>query len=66
MYKVMQLFICRGYLNPLTITGCINVDIGATANLVLVDKVCYLSDMLSVDGDADWYSCGDQNMNWME
>jgi len=29
------------------------VDIGAGAKLELVDKFCYLSDMLSVDGDAD-------------
>jgi len=27
--------------------------IGASAKLELVDKVCYLGDMLSVDGDAD-------------
>jgi len=29
------------------------VDIGASAKLELVDKFCYLCDMLSVDGDAD-------------
>ena len=29
------------------------MDIGASANLVVVDKFCYLGDMLSVDGDAD-------------
>jgi len=29
------------------------VDIGASAKLELVDKICYLGDMLSVDGDAD-------------
>ena len=29
------------------------VDIGGDANLELVDKFCYLGDMLSVDGDAD-------------
>jgi len=27
--------------------------IGASAKLELVDKFCYLGDMLSVDGDAD-------------
>jgi len=27
--------------------------IGGDANLELVDKFCYLGDMLSVDGDAD-------------
>ena len=30
-----------------------SVDIGASAKLALVDKFCYLGDMLSVDGDAD-------------
>jgi len=29
------------------------IDIGASANLELVDKFSYLGDMLSVDGDAD-------------
>jgi len=29
------------------------VDIGASANLEVVDKFCYLGDMLSVNGDAD-------------
>jgi len=29
------------------------MDIGASANLEVVDKFCYLRDMLSVDGDAD-------------
>jgi len=29
------------------------VDIGGDANLELVDKFCYLGDMVSVDGDAD-------------
>jgi len=29
------------------------VNVGASANLELVDKYCYLGDMLSVDGDAD-------------
>jgi len=29
------------------------VDIGASANLEVVDKFSYLGDMLSVDGDAD-------------
>jgi len=28
------------------------VDIGASAKLELVDKFCYIDDMLSVDGDA--------------
>jgi len=49
MYKVMKSFICRGCVNP----GRTSVDIGVNANLELVDKFCYLGDMLSVDGDAD-------------
>ena len=40
-------------MNPVTGTGCTSVDIGADANLELVDKFCYLGDMLSMDGDAD-------------
>jgi len=44
MYKVMKSFICGGRTS---------VHIGASANLELVDKFCYLGDMLSVDGDAD-------------
>jgi len=32
---------------------CTSVDIGVNANLELVDKFCYLGDMLSVDGDVD-------------
>jgi len=38
---------------PVTGTGCTNVVIGVNANLELVDKFCYLGDMLGVDGDAD-------------
>ena len=33
--------------------GCTSFDIGAIAKLELVDKFCYLGDMLSVDGDAE-------------
>jgi len=32
MSKVMQSFICRGCLNPVMSTGCIIVDIVASAN----------------------------------
>jgi len=34
-------------------TGHRSVDIGASTNLQVVDKFCYLGDTLSVDGDAD-------------
>jgi len=53
MYKVMKTFICRGCVIPVTGTGCTSVDIGVNKNLELVDKFCYLSDMLRVDEDAD-------------
>jgi len=53
MYKVMKTFVCRGCVNPVTGTGRTSVDIGVNANLELVDKFCYLCDMLSVDEDAD-------------
>jgi len=38
---------------PVTGAGCTSVDIGINANLELVDKFCYLGDMLSVNGNAD-------------
>jgi len=53
MYKVMKSFICRCCLNPVTSTGRAIVDIGASINLVLVDKFSYLGDILNVAGDAD-------------
>jgi len=40
-------------VNPVTGTGCTSVDIVVNANLELVNKFCYLGDMLSVDRDAD-------------
>jgi len=58
MYKVTKLFICRRCLNPVTDTVHTSVDIGVNGNLELVDKFCYLGDILSVDGGADagsWY-----------
>jgi len=42
-----------GCLNLVTSAGRTSVDIGASAKLELVDKFCYLGDMLSVDGDAE-------------
>ena len=53
MSNVTKSFICRGCLNLVTSTGCTSVDIGASANLELVDKFCYFDDMLSMDRDAD-------------
>jgi len=40
-------------MNPVTGTGCTSVDSGVNANLELMDKFCYLGDMLSVNGDSD-------------
>jgi len=37
----------------LTSTGCTRADTCASANQDLVNKFCYLGDVLSVDGDAD-------------
>jgi len=52
--KVMKSFTCRGCFNPVTSIGCTSVDIGASANLELVDKFCYLGfDTSNVNGDAD-------------
>jgi len=53
MYKVMKSLICRGCCNPVISTGHTSVNIDASANLELVNKFCYLGDMLSMDGDAD-------------
>ena len=49
----MKSFICRGCVNPVTGSGCTNIDTGVNAYLELVDKFCYLGDVLSVDRDAD-------------
>ena len=40
-------------MNAVISTGHASVDIGASANMEVVDKFCYLGDMMSVDGDAD-------------
>ena len=40
-------------MNPVTGTGCTCVDIGVNTNLELVDKFCYLGDILSIDGHAN-------------
>jgi len=51
MYKVMKSFTRRGCSNPVISTGHTSVDIGASANLEVVGKFCYLGDMLSVNGE---------------
>jgi len=54
-YKVMRSFICRGCSNPVISrpTRHTSVDIDASASLEVVDKFCYLGNMLNVGGDAD-------------
>ena len=49
----MRSFICRVCSNPVLSTGHTSVNIGTSANLEVVDKLCDVGDMLSVDGDAD-------------
>ena len=49
----MKSFICRGCVNPVTGAGRTSVVIGVNANQELVDKFCYLGDMLSVHGVVD-------------
>jgi len=67
MYKVMKSFIYRGGVISVTGTGCTSVDICCDANLELVDKFCYLGDMLTVECRRRCRcSCGDQNLNWMQ
>jgi len=53
MSKETMSFICRGCLNLVTSAGRTNLNIDASARLELVDKFCYLGDMLSSNGDAD-------------
>jgi len=50
MYKVTKSFICRGCSNPVISKRHTSVDIGASAHLEVVDKFCYLGDMLSLEG----------------
>ena len=49
----VKTFTCKGCLNPVTSAGHTSVDIGAIANVELVDQCCYLGDMLSVEEEAD-------------
>jgi len=42
----MRSFIWRGCSNPVIITGHTSVDVGASANLEVVDKFCYRGNTL--------------------
>jgi len=50
MYKVIRSFTGRGCSNPIISTGHTSVDIGASENLEIVDKFCYLGDMMTECG----------------
>jgi len=52
MSKVTVIFMQR-LLESSSSTGCSSIYTGTSANLELLDKFCYLGDMLSVDGDVD-------------
>jgi len=60
MYEVMRSFICRGCSNPVIGTCHTTVDIGASANLEVVDKLCYLGDMLTARRNftENYVTCG--------
>ena len=64
MSKVAKSFICSGCLHPVTSKGRTSVDIGASTKLELVDKFCYLGDMLNVDGDTEFELVGISSGSW--
>ena len=64
MSKVAKSFICSGCLNPVTSKGRTSVDIRASTKLELVDKFCYLGDMLNVDGDTEFELDGISSGSW--
>ena len=53
LFVLPVLFKFLSYCLQCCVTHCVTCDIGASAKLELVDKFCYLGDMLSVDGDGD-------------
>jgi len=48
-----KFFVCRGCTDQPASLDRTTVDISDGASIELVDKFCYLGDMLIVDGDAD-------------
>jgi len=46
--------ICGGCMDPVAGVGRASVDVGVSAVLELVDKLCYLGDMLGVGGMLVW------------
>ena len=53
MSKVMKSFISRDVMNSVINTGRTSEDIDVSANLELVNKICYLGDMLYVPTYTD-------------
>jgi len=53
MIKVTESFACRGCTDQPFSMDRTSMDIGDDASQEIVDKFCYLGDMLSIDGDAD-------------
>jgi len=53
MIKMSKTFVCRSCTDQSPRMDRTSMDIGDGASLELVDKFCYLGDMLSVDGDDE-------------
>jgi len=37
----MEIFVCKGCVNPVTGTGCTSIDIGVSANITPPNDTCY-------------------------
>jgi len=53
LFKASKSFVCRSYSDQPATTARTSVDIVTGASLKLVDKFCYMGDMLSINGYAD-------------
>ena len=53
MIEVSMSFVCRVCTNQPASMDRTSIDIDDSASLELVDMICYMGDMLSVDGDDD-------------
>ena len=60
----MKSFICRGCSNPVISKGHTSVDIGASANLEVVDKFCYLGDTTAKQVVMVW-ACVAKRRHWL-
>jgi len=52
MYRVVGSFVCGGSSGPVVSAGHAGVDVGASADLEVVDGFCCLGGVLGVDGGA--------------